>query len=291
MILKYITSILSSFFSICIVLKNSKYNLPITELRAMENDECIIIGNGPSFNSAIENNSKFFIGKRIICVNQFAYSEQFERIKPEYYLLLDPCYWESTSSKTIKELNCSLCEELKSKVTWRMIILMPVQAQEWNMFISATQQNKNIEICYFNKTPVTCFKSLRYFLYKQYLAMPHAQNVLVACIYVALNMRFKKIYLLGADHSWHENLYVDVNNILYWTNIHFYDHADPLLVPIYKDTAETDRFTMHELFAALSRMFEGYVSLEEYARYMGAKVYNATEKSYIDAYERYDIKS
>lgn len=46
---------------------------------------------------------------------------------------------------------------------------------------------------------------------------------------------------------------------------------------------------MHELFAPLSRKFEGYIILEDYSKYLAAKVYNATSKSYIDAFERYKI--
>jgi hypothetical protein len=54
---------------------------------------------------------------------------------------------------------------------------------------------------------------------------------------------------------------------------------------------ETEVFKMHEFLKNLSGMFAGYIELENYAKYLGAKVYNASGKSYIDAFERYEISS
>ncbi len=47
---------------------------------------------------------------------------------------------------------------------------------------------------------------------------------------------------------------------------------------------------MCNLFRDLSKMFFSYMELERYAQRLGAKIYNATEGSYIDAFERKKLK-
>jgi hypothetical protein len=101
-----------------------------------------------------------------------------------------------------------------------------------------------------------------------------------------LNGGFRKIFVVGVDHSWHENLTVGTDNTLYWRYDHFFDSAQQPLRPVYANPQETRVFRMHEILEALSHMFRAYVELEVYSRTLGARIYNASEKSYIDAFER-----
>lgn len=289
-ILNRARSVAGMLGAIATVLRNSEFNLPINNIRVAENAECVIMGNGPSLDEVLSTHLDFFTGKTIICVNEFAFSEYFEKVRPEYYVFLDPAYWARTVAQNFKEDFRKLTDQL-IKVTWPMKIFIPTLARDWNMFIDLSKVNENIEIFYFNRTAISPIDPCIYVLYKKNLAMPPAQNVLVGCIFLALNMRFKKIYLLGADHSWHENLFVDDNNNLFLKNNHFYDKTVMQLVPIYKTPDGSERFKVHELFAALSLKFKGYIILEDYSKYLGAKVYNATNKSYIDAFERFTIKN
>ena len=48
-------------------------------------------------------------------------------------------------------------------------------------------------------------------------------------------------------------------------------------------------FKMHEFLDALSITFRGYFILKDYADYLGAKIYNCSKKSYIDAFERCNL--
>jgi hypothetical protein len=107
---------------------------------------------------------------------------------------------------------------------------------------------------------------------------------------LALNLKYKKIYLLGADHSWHESIYVGDDNILYLKNKRFNDDGAKKLSPFYGDIKETKPYKMGNLLRDLSRMFSAYMELEEYAKSLKAKIYNASAKTYIDAFERYKIK-
>jgi hypothetical protein len=46
---------------------------------------------------------------------------------------------------------------------------------------------------------------------------------------------------------------------------------------------------MHEVFQTYAKIFYGYVQVNEYAKYKGAKILNASEVSFIDALERIEI--
>ena len=115
--------------------------------------------------------------------------------------------------------------------------------------------------------------------------MPPAQNVLVACLYLCLHMEYKKIMLLGADHSWHETLALDEQNRVCLRDRHFYDKGVALR-PFTMDGSSDKIFTMDALFFALGRMFAGYWQIAAYAKTLGVRIVNASSVTYIDAFPR-----
>ncbi|MEG8947848.1 hypothetical protein [Rosettibacter firmus] len=46
------------------------------------------------------------------------------------------------------------------------------------------------------------------------------------------------------------------------------------------------KYYIHDIFRKLHYAFKGYFILKDYADFLGAKIYNASSKSYIDAFER-----
>ena len=252
--------------------------------------ESLIIGNGPSFKFFMDYHKSFIDGKIVFCVNSFADTEYFEKIKPQFYIFADPAYWNrNCSGDLLEELNRT-CESIKKKVTWSIYILFPIAAREWNFLSDLPSQNSNINIIYYNNQ--INFKKdyeFRYKLYKSNQAMIHCQNVLVAAIFLSLNLGFKASYLVGADLSLHEEVFVNKLNTVCHKQKHFYDEGTTSLVPFWKDNENTATFKMHELFEAFSLMFKGFTELEEYSKYLGAKIYNISNKSYIDAFERLDL--
>jgi hypothetical protein len=124
-------------------------------------------------------------------------------------------------------------------------------------------------------------------LYKYQIGIPHAQNVLVAAIYLGIEIGFKKIYLMGADHSWHEELIVSKDNIVCFKPKRFSDKEEASLVPFLMHDKSTRAAKMHEIFDAFTKVFVGYHNLEEYSQYRDVKILNASKKTYIDAFERY----
>ncbi|MNT50910.1 hypothetical protein D3C72_1878480 [compost metagenome] len=104
-------------------------------------------------------------------------------------------------------------------------------------------------------------------------------------IFLCLNRGFKEIFVFGADHSWHEQFAIDENNHLLRRDIHFYDEKEVKHTTII-DVVHNQTSSMSQQFASLSKAFYSYEVLQEYSQYLNTKIYNASAKSYIDAFER-----
>ena len=169
-----------------------------------------------------------------------------------------------------------------------MTLIMLLSAKQWNLFLILPELNKNIKICYVNTTWIDmgCSRGLKDFLYSKNLASPRVQTVLTSAIFLAMNMGYKKIFLTGADHSWHEKMVLGQDNVLYVKVEHFYAEENLPLRPFFSNPEETEVFKTHELFYALSLIFESHHEVAQYAQYVKAKVFNTSKKTYIDAYER-----
>ncbi len=117
--------------------------------------------------------------------------------------------------------------------------------------------------------------------------MPQSQNVLVASLFAGINIGFKTIHIVGADHTWHENLHVNEYNQLCIKDEHFYDNGTAISYrPFYTNAKRTSTFTMYEIFTTLAKAFLGYTMIKKYADHRGTTIYNASEISFIDAFER-----
>lgn len=279
---------LDIFAILKIFLKTDFIRTDFKKIRTEKLDEIIVIGNGPSLKESVEESIDSFTGKTTACVNEFALCEYFGVIRPDYYIFLDPGYWTKDVPKWIRDLNDKDFKVLKDKVTWPMTIIMPLCAKRWNWFMDLPKLNTNIEIRHINTTMINmnCSRKLKDFLYSRNLAMPRPHTVLIGALFIAINLGYKKIFLVGADNACHENISLDERNNIYVKNEHFSPDKDLLPIPLFKDLAETEKIKMHELFKVLSFVFEGMQEIARYADYRNVKVYNASKKTWIDAFER-----
>ena len=108
--------------------------------------------------------------------------------------------------------------------------------------------------------------------------MPKAQNVLIAAVYLALNLWYSIIYLTWCDYSRLEGICLDKNNNICSIDQHFY----------WKERIKWE-FKFHKVLQSLSLAFKWHILLSDYAKYLWREIYNASEKSYIDAYKKYHI--
>jgi hypothetical protein len=260
-----------------------------TKLQIQENQESLIIGNGTSFKHFIYNHQEFIKNKICFCVNSFVESEYYELVKPSYYIFADPVYWNPNCSVKLKTLVDRIYKELETKTAWPITLLLPTYAKTWNWFNNLPDRNKNISIAYYNIVTCDEQRSDKFELYKNNKAMPVAQTVLVSAIFISINLGFKTNYVIGGDLSLHEGIYVDKNNIVCYTDKHFYDNEPSESMPFWKDAEHTTVWRMDEIFMAFSRMFKGFRELENYSNFLNVKIYNLSISSYIDSFEKLKI--
>jgi hypothetical protein len=280
----FFSKLFQSLLSIVKIVLLSKWVVKFKKHRAKEN-ECVILANGPCLTKDLELHSSFIAERKKFCVNLFAFSDEYEKVKPDYYILVAPEFYMKAPIEFHVNQRTKLTKDIFEKTSWSLKLFIPYAGRNSEL-VSKLKTNEKIEIVFFNPTPLEGFNSIINFLCKLSLGMPRPHNVLVPSIFLAINLGFKKIILFGADHSWHEGINVDESNIMTVNHEHFYDKKE-VRMPMYK--LDGKKYFLHDVFRKLHLAFKGYFVLKNYADYIGAKIQNASSKSYIDAFEKINI--
>lgn len=277
----FLSNCIDTFFSLIKVLLQSKFRIDFPIAKA---EKCIILGNGPSLKQSLQSQITFFETYPLVCVNSFALTEEFITLKPAYYVMHDPGLWLSNS-----QLSQDIFNAISNKTSWDLILFAPRSARKSHFLTSLKEANNKVKITFYNYTIFKGFSGLAFSLFKRNLSMPQSQNVLVASVFLCLNLGFKEIFILGADHTWHQDIIVDKNNVLCIKHMHFYNKETVDIKPFYKGLHLKETFKMHEIYTAWSKVFLGYTVLRKYADYLKSNIYNASEVSFIDAFERKNL--
>lgn len=230
-----------------------------------------ILANGPSLTEALDS-VDYSVGDFAV-VNDFYKSPYYRIIKPQYLFLIDPLNFRN---------NYEISKFVET-VDWSMKLFVPYKVWKTNSYLQ-NMPNEVVEVIPINTITYSGFKCLKNWIFYNGLAMPRAQNVLVATIFVGINMGYKDIKLYGVDHSWTESIRVSVNNEVCMMDSHFYETEEVKLLPFHKSSGE--QYKMHEILRDLAQTFDSYHQLREYADYNGCRIVNCTRCSYIDAFER-----
>lgn len=248
---------------------------------------CVILANGPSLNESLKDDYVFISDKNKICVNDFVTSDYFEQLKPEFYFYIDPNVCNPNLLESLKVKLDTIYLSLIDKVKWPIVLFLPECARHWNYLEDLPIKNSFIKIFYLNSNvQKISYVRNKFELYKKNIFMIPPYNVLVSCIFMAINLGFKSVYIMGADHSWLEDLFVGNDNILYWSESHFYDKEPEKIKPIYKGGDKNKTYTMGELMTGYSNLYNSYYELQEYAKSLDVKIINMSKKTYIDAFAR-----
>jgi hypothetical protein len=278
--------LLNTLISIVRIILFSKKKANLPKLPSNFN-ECNILANGPSLNESVNKHRDHILSRTNFAVNFFAISSLYSQIKPSYYVMVAPEFWIETSPTQRKEeMRQNLFKILAEQTNWGMNLFIPFEASKSKLIQKLLGNHEFIKIFYFNVTPVEGFRFFRNILFRCKLGMPRPYNVLIPSIYLALTMGFKRVYLFGADHSWHEEIKIDDTNEVTVNHQHFYDKGEQRL-PMYK--LDGKEYHIHDIFNKLHLAFKGYFILKEYAENIGAKIYNASLRSYIDAFEKITV--
>lgn len=276
----------------CLIKKTSKEPeispLPIPEIT---NDKLIIIGNGPSLNSTIEKYEKEVCSSECLMVNEAALTSLYDLIKPSIYMLVDPKYYLSMGYESYHETLKSLVDVIVSKTDWTMKIIMPKCAQ--GCFAEERfKENSNLEVLFYEGGWQLPKGASKFEAWDKNIIVPPAQTVLNTAVWLSVYWGYKETYLIGADTSWHTELKMDQEtNELYTIDTHFYDNK-AVYGELYdeKQNRRPIGTKLHEELFAEATALKEYCELREYAEWKGVKVYNASEYSWIDAFERKKLK-
>ncbi len=251
---------------------------------------CIIIGNGPSFNSSIIENKKTIQEHELICVNNFAITDFYDDLKPKYYLLQAPILFQSNENSSPLYINMRdvLFNHIEVKTKWELNLMVPFRAKKSKEFLNLLKQNKFIKAHFFNDIAIEGFDSFIYTCYRLKLGMPRPHNVLIPTIMNAISIGFKEINIIGADHSWLGEISVNNSNEALVNQKHFYDES------VSKPEKMQDYISrprkLHEIIHKFYLTFQGYWIIEKYSKRNQTTIYNASQISMIDAFERRLLK-
>ena len=271
-----------SVIKIIILSKFHKQNKLVTE-----NNAVVILGNGPSLINSYKENKGFINSMDKICVNHFAETNLYSILKPNIYILAAPEMWIDDVEEFYFKKGEKLFSTIANSTKWYLSLFIPANASKFQRWQKEIKQNKNITIHYFNTTPIEGFNWFENYCFSRNWGMPRPHNVLIPSLIIAINTAYKKIYLLGADHSWMKDIWVSDNNEVLLTQKHFYDIKTAIAKPM--DNLGKGSRKMHEVLIKFVYAFKGYFRIKEYADYKGVEILNATPESYIDAFKRYRI--
>lgn len=237
-----------------------------------------ILGNGPSLRQNIEHDLEFLQSHDTLAVNFAANSPEFKIIKPKFYLLADPHFFENTNDPNVRQLLDNL-----NRTEHEMTLFIPSTAK----VPAATFSGGNLRIATFPFIAVEGWEWLENMAFSRKLGMPRPRNVLIPSIMTGAWLGYRDIYLLGADHSWLKTLDVTDDNQVVSVQPHFYKEDERELTRIRTDYVGR---RLHEVLESMQIAFRSYHRINDWTRKNGISIYNATPGSMIDAFERRPLK-
>lgn len=249
-------------------------------------DRLVIIGNGPSLNKSIELYGDILQHTDCLMVNHSASTDLFAVIRPSFYLLVDSA-WVYPDKCAHPDAIRTTIDDIVRKTTWQMYIFMPRMA-DGGYAVRRFEENTYIQVLFYedgNRMPenVSLVEA-----WDRNLIAPPGQTVLNTAVWLGIYWGYKETYLIGADTSFVADLHVDQEtNIVYSIDTHFYSSKEVALDDFdEKNHRRTFGTKLHEEYFSAGIALRDYWAMREYADWKGVKVYNASEYSWIDAFER-----
>lgn len=246
-----------------------------------EHVQCVLMGNGPSLSYSLPSTRNELDNYDLIAVNNMGLSLEYVKFKPKVYVLCDPAYWYENVTEDLKKEIDTVYQAIIDYTDWELQLFLPYQAKGNKEIYKFIGRNKNIKLCFYNKTKFEGFTKIKHFVYSVQWGMPRAQNVLVASMMLSIYSGYREIFLIGVENNWLKSLYVNENNRVVDRFTHFYDPDKDGQINKWGDGV-----MLHDVLLMLHYMFKSYVAIENYALMKGVKIYNCTHDSYIDAFER-----
>lgn len=276
---------LTAFSILKIIILVRKRGKRITDLT--DKKHFIILGNGPSLVDELMSIDEIPTETEVICVNHFPSTDQFEVIKPKFYVTGAPDLWLDDIDQSFVENSNKLFKNIADKTQWEFHLFIPFEARKFKRWQQFLNENQYVKIQYYNNNAVEGIKSFSYLCYRKQLGMPRPHNVMIPCLSLCLQNHIEDILLLGVGHTWLRDLSVTQNNEVLLNQKHFYDKDKTEAKPL--DKRGKGSRNLYEVLSKFTLAFYGYFIINDYAKSLDVKIYNGTEDSFIDAFERKSI--
>jgi hypothetical protein len=256
--------------------KNKIKELKKTSLlrNAMNHTNAFVFANGPSLKKLDFFKVKKYQeeGFKIFCVNSFIGDGTGLIFIPDYYVLSDPAFFgffnelyeilDKEADKRIEEIKNNI-NALKNNKDIKLF--MPIQFYR--------KLDMDNEIFYFNDIEYRWFnKNVSNIIYpRAYLSMTAYKALAIACF-----MGFEKIYICGFDNDYFKNITVDIENNLYYTNMHFKEQGDSKI----KKVTHSEASNIAELLLDFSSLFE------DLYKFPKDRIINLDKESLVDAFSK-----
>ncbi|MFC0179615.1 hypothetical protein [Thorsellia kenyensis] len=247
----------------------------------------IVIGNGPSLTNDVDFIYSNIGSADFISVNHFAENEIFFKIKPQKYILLDNYFWNEKADRKLVERREYLFEIL-NRITWEMQLLLPINSNV--KYIEKKISNSNVKILPFKLIDISAIGlylniQIAAKLYSNKIITPPSCNVLIYAVYFSVLAKYEKIYIVGADLSFHNDVSVNqITNDVEITYRHFYGNSEKVI--LFKNPEREKKMTMLELMDTTYLTYYGHYSLAIFALNNGCEIINKSSFSMIDSYKR-----
>lgn len=249
---------------------------------APKTERLIVMGNGPSLRETIAEHSDILKNSDTLAVNFAANADTYRQLKPNIYVLADPHFFRRQSDGKSSDPNVVRLWENIAATDWPMTLYVPCRVK----IPESVTQNGNIVVKRYNLTPGEGLRGPVHWLYRHGLSMPRPRNVLIASIMVALREGYRDIAIVGADHTWSRDLWVDDRNRVISVQKHFYKDNEKEFERVAQEYAG---YHLHDILNSLTIAFRSYHQIAAYAGKLGAAIVNCTPGSFIDAFPRSEL--
>lgn len=253
-----------------------------SEAGGPKTEPLIVMGNGPSLRATIAEHGDLLRRSKTLAVNFAANTDDFLTLRPSVYVLADPHFFQLTGSGESADANVTRLWSNLSKTDWEMTLYVPCRAKIPDFI----ERNGNIAVKRYNLTLVEGIPAVSHWLYGLGLGMPRPRNVLIASLMLALREGYRDLRIVGADHTWSRDLWVDDLNRVISVQKHFYEDNEKEFERVAQEYAG---YHLHDILNSLTIAFRSYHQIAAYATTLGATITNCTPGSFIDAFPRGEL--
>lgn len=250
------------------MIKNKKCSIPESG-----DERIVIVGNGPSAKlfpyEKIRNN-----GFKFCCVNFMGLNKDlFLRIRPEYYCIIDPLFFENDDREDDRVIQ--LLQAFES-VEWKITLICYKESMH-------NINNKNIRYAFINRnTYGGILNKFKVFLYMNNKATPGLQNVVVAAVYYFLITKSEVIVMTGVEMDWFRECAVDIDNNAYESISYCYGKSKNDLSKL--RIVNKGEFYLYFYYVYLT--FLSFYHIDKLAGTSDTRIYNACTDSLLDMFKK-----